>query len=38
MGKYNTKSVGVLKKIDANNAKIASPPVFGLFLPFSQKS
>ena len=43
MGKYKTKSAGVLEKIDTNNVKIASPPVFliisAIYLPyFSKKS
>ena len=33
MGKYKTKSAGVLEKIDANNVKIASPPVFRIISP-----
>ena len=42
MGKYKTKYVGVLEKIDANNVKVASPPVFRIISPiylpyFSQK-
>ena len=33
MGKYKTKSAGVLEKIHANNVKIASPPVFQIISP-----
>ena len=43
MGKYKTKSAGVLEKIDENNVKIASPTVYRIISPihlpyFSQKS
>ena len=42
-GKVQNKSVGVLEKIDANNIKIASPPVFRIISPihlpyFSKKN
>ena len=33
MGKYKTKYAGVHEKIDANNVKIASPPVFRIISP-----